>query len=207
MAEPRLSAELTHMLSLGEIAEAYDSMADGYDAEYATLQDIAEDEHVHRLLVMLPLRGPACDLGCGTGKFCELLPGLAKDTIGFDLSERMLEHARAKFPRAQWVNADMFEATGEYNTVVSLFGSPSYEPFSVVLDLVWRLLRPGGRCFLMPLAPGRLESTRDVPASRHATYTPEEDAGTEMFLRGFQRVRTELLNNRFVIATGMRPAR
>ena len=80
-----------------ETRELYDDWADSYDREltsqgYATPRRIAEALARH-----VPLNAPVLDMGCGTG-----LSGMALENAGFatidgaDLSEEMLEEAKAK---------------------------------------------------------------------------------------------------------------
>lgn len=46
------------------------------------------------------LEGTIVDLGCGTGLFAEIVSDAGYDVVGVDLSEAMLERARARAPRA-----------------------------------------------------------------------------------------------------------
>lgn len=191
-------------LALAAVAEDFDLLAWRYDEEYSKPWDRDEDTAVLRALVSLPVTAPVVDLGCGTGKFLELRPGFDSTTTGFDLSGEMLARARRKFPESTFIHEDMFEATGMYMTVVSLFGSPSYAPFGRVCDLAHRLLFPGGRAILMPLHLSRADNGRPVPAASQARYFDEGEALSWMDLAGFGATNVSRIGN-FVVVSGRKP--
>jgi SAM-dependent methyltransferase len=158
------------------VRSAYDELASTYDSAYADEVCAAEDRAVERLLrPMVRAAGSVLDVGCGTGwvlDHCkDLLVGTHRNYRGFDLSPGMLEQLSAKHqfskPRpavwvgdlnARWVNDFGNVSLGldnAHDLVVSTFASPSYATdVPHFLSECRRVLKPGGRIFLMPHARG-----------------------------------------------------
>lgn len=133
------------------VRSSYDTLAEHYDEGYLAPRDIAENELIRRITRPLT-SGPVVDLGCGTGLFIDLHNGSVGEYHGFDLSPRMLEHARTKHPSHRFVEHDMDDPwpieDGRAGSVVSLFAFHySDTPASAISEMV-RVLRPGGRFFL-----------------------------------------------------------
>ena len=87
------------------------------------------------------------DLGCGTGSHAKafLKHGIRVD--GFDISQDMVEIARAKAPQLSF-GSDFFHFDGTYNFTYSLFDVLSYQLTEAdAKELIWRLFvktKPGG---------------------------------------------------------------
>ncbi|WP_243766436.1 class I SAM-dependent methyltransferase [Streptomyces sp. GC420] len=97
--------------------------------------------------------GPAArvlDLGCGTGRDAAHLHRAGWSVVGADLSEAMLEHARARHPGPEYVRADLrdFAGLGTFDAVVCLDSALLYchtnEDLDGFLASCRRGLRPGG---------------------------------------------------------------
>jgi SAM-dependent methyltransferase len=138
--------------ALRVLSSPYDQIADVYDGCFADEESKQEDRNV---IGMLPRHlGRVLDVGCGTGL---LLDYLSPDQyVGIDPSRGMLAQLKQKHPRyAENVVWSKFESYfgGRYDTIVSLFGSPSYiDPQALVR--VRAMLNSGGRFFFMFLKPG-----------------------------------------------------
>lgn len=90
------------------------------------------------------------DLGCGAGRLAHHLAGSgAADVIGVDLSERMLEVARAEcsHPRLTFQRASMEEAAfppGGFDLVVSSFAFHYVQDYQGLVRRIASWLSPGG---------------------------------------------------------------
>jgi ubiquinone/menaquinone biosynthesis C-methylase UbiE len=77
-----------------EIIEGYDRWAPTYDGERNPL--IALEENITLDLVGDVRNQRVLDVGCGTGRYCELLAKRGAKVVGIDPSSKMLEHAKRK---------------------------------------------------------------------------------------------------------------
>lgn len=133
----------------------YDTVAEDYDFFYSTPRYQAENERlISHLVQALDVDGLTLDLGCGTGFLLDLL-GFGKDYyIGVDISSGMLARAAQKYPDHQFLRRNIEYLppywTAHFDNVVCLF-----EPMNQTadppraLDEAVRVLKPGGRLFLM----------------------------------------------------------
>ncbi len=137
------------------MAEAYTGFASVYDM---FMDDIPYEEwcaYVCELLSEYKITsGIVLDLGCGTGKFTELMAGQGYDMIGVDIAEEMLsiamERKAASGRDILYLLQDMreFELYGTVAAVVSICDSMNYitgdEELLQVFRLVNNYLDPGG---------------------------------------------------------------
>ncbi|HML04043.1 MAG TPA: class I SAM-dependent methyltransferase [Candidatus Bathyarchaeia archaeon] len=77
-----------------EIVEGYDTWAPTYDEEKNPL--IALEENITLDLIGNVRNKRALDVGCGTGRYCELLAKKGAKMVGIDPSSKMLEIAKRK---------------------------------------------------------------------------------------------------------------
>lgn len=141
-----------------EIAAYYDAHADEYDRHYDAPSYHRENNHVRRL-ARIPNRGHMLDIGCGTGLALDLFS--PDEYTGIDLSERMIEVARAKYPAHTFLTGNievMDPAPHAFDSIVALFGTWSYmlnpqRTFTRLLRLLKH--RPGSVVFLMAYSMGR----------------------------------------------------
>ena len=166
---------------LEQVVDAYDSIAEKYDAIYSN--DHYENENVivyellKRHLGGIPV-GTTLDMGCGTGALLDNLPLFnADDYVGVDLSSRMLGIARSKHPEHMFVQADFTEAHGfvKYDNVISTWGSPSFVPVETALQAIGlSLCSEHGRFFAM--FTGLARSPADVDHELYVIHTALEIA-------------------------------
>jgi ubiquinone/menaquinone biosynthesis C-methylase UbiE len=104
MDENQLSEESMQQKLL---SSHYDSVSSKYDEGYNNSVAHGEDRLVAE--IMLPYIGSrVVDFGCGTGLFLESLVTKKLDIyLGVDISEGMLDKARAKFPDGNFLLHDM----------------------------------------------------------------------------------------------------
>ncbi|MEU4443659.1 class I SAM-dependent methyltransferase [Actinosynnema sp. NPDC050801] len=90
------------------------------------------------------------DVGCGTGRDAGHLAGLGHEVVGLDSSERMVRHARAHHPAAEFVLGDMrtFDLGRRFDVITCLDSALLYCHTNADLDDFLRRCRdhlePGG---------------------------------------------------------------
>ena len=86
------------------------------------------------------------DFGCGTGWFTEELSHFARAT-GIDLSETAIAYAQATYPHVPFIAANLFETPfsgGQFDVVVSQEVVAHVQDPEAYLDIIARILKPGG---------------------------------------------------------------
>lgn len=135
--------------------DAYSGFASVYDL---FMDDVPYDEWCEYVAALLSeykiTNGIVLDLGCGTGKFTELMACKGFDMIGVDAAEEMLAIARERQADSGqdilYLLQDMreFELYGTVAAVVSICDSMNYitgeEDLLQVFKLVNNYLDPGG---------------------------------------------------------------
>ncbi len=99
------------------------------------------------------------DAACGTGDFAvaDLRAG-ARRVTGLDFSERMLERARRKEPRAEWVLGDVLALpfdNGTFDAATVGFGVRNVADLERALRELRRVLAPGGRLAILEITRPR----------------------------------------------------
>jgi demethylmenaquinone methyltransferase / 2-methoxy-6-polyprenyl-1,4-benzoquinol methylase len=99
------------------------------------------------------------DAACGTGDFAvaDLRAGAGRVT-GLDFSERMLERARRKEPRVEWVLGDLLALPfedGAFGAATVGFGVRNVADLELALRELRRVLAPGGRLAILEITQPR----------------------------------------------------
>jgi len=99
------------------------------------------------------------DAACGTGDFAvaDLRAGAGRVT-GLDFSERMLERARRKEPRVDWVLGDLLALPfddGAFSAATVGFGVRNVADLELALRELRRVLAPGGRLAILEITQPR----------------------------------------------------
>jgi demethylmenaquinone methyltransferase/2-methoxy-6-polyprenyl-1,4-benzoquinol methylase len=99
------------------------------------------------------------DAACGTGDFAvaDLRAGAGRVT-GLDFSERMLERARRKEPRVEWVLGDLLALPfddGAFGAATVGFGVRNVADLELALRELRRVLAPGGRIAILEITQPR----------------------------------------------------
>jgi SAM-dependent methyltransferase len=123
----------------------------------------------------------ALDFGCGTGRSTRFLRNLGLDVIGADISQAMLDQARALDPSGEYhlvresIVAEF--APGSFDVILAAFtfdNIPTDEAKADALSGLRTLLAPDGSLLLVVSAPAIYVnewasfSTRDFPENRQA---------------------------------------
>jgi ArsR family transcriptional regulator len=122
------------------------------------------------------------DLGTGAGRMLALLGAKARDAIGLDLSQQMLNVARLHVTAAglqgvELRHGDIFstrlpDASADLVVVHQVLHYLS-DPASAVTEAA-RLVSPGGRLLIVDFAPHGLEFLREVHQHRRLGFSDEE---------------------------------
>ena len=123
----------------------------------------------------------ALDFGCGTGRSTRFLRNLGLNVIGADVSQAMLDHARALDPSGEYQlirnNIAGEFAPGSFDIILAAFTFDNMptETKAEVLSALRILLAPSGCLLLVVSAPEiyihewASFSTRDFSENRHAS--------------------------------------
>ena len=112
--------------------------------------EVVHAEHLARYLVAVQLAESriVLDAACGEGYGTDLLAGAgARSAVGVDVDERTVAHARAKYPAAEFVEADVRQLPfedGAFELVVSFETIEHVSDPESVLDELRRVLTDDG---------------------------------------------------------------
>lgn len=139
---------------MGPVAR-YDPHADWYE-DFRPALNAAEVDVLRRFLGRRSGHGRCLDLGCGSGAAIPELVGLGWTVTGVDISERMLDRARARVPKAELARAPA-EALPfhdeSFDAVVSIWTHTDVDDFSAMLREAARVLRPRAPLIYMGAHP------------------------------------------------------
>jgi SAM-dependent methyltransferase len=178
----------------------------------------------------------ALDFGCGTGRSTRFLRNLGLEVIGVDISQAMLDQARALDPSGEYrlvrdsIVAEF--APSGFDVILAAFtfdNIPTDEAKADALSRLRTLLAPDGSLFLLVSSPAIYVnewasfSTRDFPENRHARdgdrvrivmldvsdRRPVEDVlcTDAHYQQLFDSAGLELLDVKSPVATGKEPTR
>jgi len=140
-----------------EIVEGYDIWAPTYDEEHNPL--IALEENITLNLIGNARNQRVLDVGCGTGRYCELLAKRGAKVVGIDPSQKMLECARAKItPECKFELRlgkieDAEFPDNHFNLVVSALTVGHVSNLEPVIRKLSRILRSKGRLVVSDMHP------------------------------------------------------
>jgi SAM-dependent methyltransferase len=91
------------------VAISYDSVAEEYARQIAgeLAHKPFDRQLLDRFAVRVAGRGRVCDVGCGPGHLARYLHERGVNVFGLDLSSRMVEIARARYPEIDFVIGDI----------------------------------------------------------------------------------------------------
>lgn len=148
-----------------KVQEYYDDAAMVYGDLYADYLSNEEDSIVGELLnkYLSPPSSSVLDLGCGDGLGYTLAHW--KRYTGLDISSQMIKAATNAHPNVSFKIGDMEDLSaypaGHFDAVMSTFGSFSHALYpGVTIEETFRVLKPGGRAFIMVYSQYSLRNLR-----------------------------------------------
>ena len=118
-------------------------------AEHLTRYGFAT-AHANRLRVL--------DVCCGVGYGAAMMATVANEVVGFDVSEKAIEYARAHYsrPNVRFEVADIFDwHEGDFDLAVAFEALEHVRDGEGFIGVLHRALKPGGRLILSTPMPGR----------------------------------------------------
>lgn len=125
----------------------YDEIADQYQQLFL---DKESDKENREVISKIDIRGNVLDIGCGSGLLLDYAHIFPLEYVGIDPSFRMLQYFKKNNPNHLAINCafEDFYSNEKFDTIISLFGSPSYiKPGA--LARIENMLNEGGNAFLM----------------------------------------------------------
>ena len=143
--------------------KAYNLWASGYDQQPANLMLSLDEIVFAQLLEDMEINGKTIvDIGCGTGRhWRQLFDRKPSSLTGYDVSEKMLQVLKQKFPAAttHLLHGDKLDATPEetVDIIISTLTIAHIEKPATALGEWNRVLKPGGHIVITDYHPGALE--------------------------------------------------
>lgn len=137
------------------------NVSDGYEAWSKIYDNIpnlliqVEEPEVKSLLKEFK-KGKAIDVACGTGRFSEILSSLGHEVTGVDSSPHMLKLAKAKVPKAKFIQARLEKLPIESESVdlaICALALTHLSTLSKSLGELNRVIRKGGSIILSDIHP------------------------------------------------------
>jgi ubiquinone/menaquinone biosynthesis C-methylase UbiE len=136
---------------LRKIEQIYDTLAAEYAETFSGEHDRKpkDREILHRFSQEIGNRRPVWDFGCGPGQTAQYLKNLGIEISGLDLSEKLLEQARARHPEIHFQKGDMLDLEFESDSIagaVAFYAIIHFteEQVGTAFREAFRVLQPGG---------------------------------------------------------------
>jgi demethylmenaquinone methyltransferase / 2-methoxy-6-polyprenyl-1,4-benzoquinol methylase len=141
------------------VRRMFDRIAPVYDAMNRVMT-AGLDQRWRRITIDETVRAGdrVLDACCGTGDLAIAARARGADVVGVDFSERMLERARRKEPRIEWVRGDVLALPFEdasFDAVTVGFGVRNVEDLEAGLRELRRVLCEGGRLGILEITTPR----------------------------------------------------
>lgn len=136
---------------LAKIERMYDTLAKEYAETFSGEHEKKpkDREILRRFSQEIGDRRPVWDFGCGPGQTAQYLKNLGIEISGLDLSEKLLEQARARHPEIHFRKGNMLDLEFESGSIagaVAFYAIIHFteEQAGIAFREVFRVLQPGG---------------------------------------------------------------
>lgn len=110
-----------------DVASGYKAWSDTYDNIPNLILEV--EEPVIKSILRDFKRGKALDVACGTGRYSQILYDLGHDVVGIDSTPEMLQRAKSRLPKVDFIHGDLEKLPIESDSV-ELAVCPSIDPSS-----------------------------------------------------------------------------
>jgi demethylmenaquinone methyltransferase / 2-methoxy-6-polyprenyl-1,4-benzoquinol methylase len=146
-------------LSAEGVRRMFDRIAPFYDAMNRVMT-AGLDRRWRRLAVQSVVRpgDRVLDVCCGTGDLAITALPIAREVVGIDFAEAMLDRARRKAPAIEWLQADALSLPfpdGSFDALTVGFGVRNLDDLDRGLVELARVLSPGGRLAILEITRPR----------------------------------------------------
>lgn len=155
------------------------------------------------------------DLGCGDGMLTHRLQELGCQVMGIDASPEFINAAKALGLDVRLLDAQSLDFKGEFDAVFSNAALHWMRSPDLVIDGVWRALKPGGRfigemggagnvaAIQAAIAKAMEQRGMDASAYNPWYFPTAEDYQTRLEMRGFQVLKISLFARPTPLPTDM----
>ena len=149
----------TGRLAPDAVRSMFDRISPVYDAMNRTMT-MGLDQRWRRAAVGVVVRpgDRVLDTCCGTGDLAVAALHAGGRVTGLDFSERMLERARRKSAKVEWVQGDALSLPfedGSFDAATVGFGVRNLDDLELGLAELRRVVRPGGRAAILEITRPR----------------------------------------------------
>lgn len=151
----RVIADVVEIMIMGQdlnrIKSLYDTVAKEYAEAFSSEHEKKpkDQEMLRRFSQAIRGRKPVWDFGCGPGQTTKYLKDLGVEISGLDLSERMLDQARAYHPEIHFRKGNILDLDFENDSIAGVVAFYAIVHFTEeqverAFREVFRILQPGG---------------------------------------------------------------
>lgn len=131
--------------------DVYNAMADEYAKK---LNDYAPRPEQEKFITLLPKNATILDAGCGPGRDCEYFVKQGLKVVGVDLSDKLLDIAKQRVPKASFYKQDLRKLHFPIHSFDGIWACASLlhlhrAEVPQVLQNFFHLLKPSGILFVM----------------------------------------------------------
>ena len=137
--------------NLKKIERTYDSVAQEYAETFTDdhARKPKDQEILGRFAEIVGHKKPVWDLGCGPGQTTKYLTDLGVAVSGLDLSAKILDQAKARYPEIHFQKGDLLDLEFKDSTiagVVAFYATVHFTQAQVsqAFSEIYRVLQPGG---------------------------------------------------------------